>query len=121
MNPLDCSTIIFRAITRSRDVVSGVILAGAFIRRPQDVDGLSIDVLSPQSCVAGFNRHFGVGSLHVGRVRGVERADLDVKVDEHPHGIIEGLPFQDENPAEAERLASLLAEMSRHISRDSIG
>ena len=117
MTTLECPNIVFRAVQRSRDMPPEGILAGAFIRYPKDIDGLSIDVVSPRSCVSVLNKHFGAASLHVGRVRTLS---LDAIVDQHPHGLITGLPFRDVNPTEAEHFADSLAEMARYIAKDDV-
>lgn len=117
MTPLDCPTIVFRAVQRSRDMPPEGILAGAFVRYPKDIDGLSIDVVGPRSCVSVLNKHYGAASLHVGRVRTLT---LDAIVDQHPHGVITGLPFRDDNPTEAEHFADSLAEMARHIAKADV-
>lgn len=117
MSPLECPTIVFRAIQRSRDMPPQGILAGAFICYPKDTDGLSIDVVGPKSCVSVLNKHFGAASLHVGRVRTLL---LDVIVDQHPHGLITGLPSRDDNPAESEHFADSLAEMARQITKADV-
>ncbi len=117
MTLLDCPTILFRAVQRSRDMPPHGILAGAFVRYPKDIDGLSIDVVGPKSCVSVLNKHYGAASLHIGRVRTLS---LDAIVDQHPHGLITGLPFRDDNPTEAEYFADSLAEMARHIAKAEV-
>ena len=117
MTPLECPTIVFRAVQRSRDTPPQGILAGAFIRYPKDIGGLSIDVLGPKSCVSVLNKHYGAASLHVGRVRTLS---LEAVVDNYPHGLITGLPFRDDNTAEAEHFADMLAEMARHIPKANV-
>jgi hypothetical protein len=116
MPSLPCSTIVFRAMLRKRwlDPVSRTILPAAFVRRdpPADDDGLSVDVHSPASCAAPFHACFGVGSLHVGRIRDLL---LDVDVDAAPHANITGLPRPAEDRARAEWLASQLAKQARLI------
>lgn len=96
------------------DPKSKRILPGAFILRPapKDDDGLSVDISSPQSCVSVLNKSYGVGSLHVGRIRSL---GLDVIVDEDPHALIKGLPRDTEDRAKAEWLASQLAKQTRFI------
>lgn len=117
MTPLECPTIVFRAVQRARDMPPDGILAGAFIRYPKDTDGLSIDVTGPKSCVSTLNKHYGAASLHVGRVRTLS---LDVIVDLHPHGVIKDLPFRDDNPTEAEYFSVMLAKMARHITKADV-
>jgi hypothetical protein len=113
---LSCDKTVYRAMLRKKwvDPVSGTVLPGAFIRRdpPQDDDGLSVDVVSPASCASPFNKCFGVGSLHVGKVR---ELGLDVVVDEIPHANITGVPRPTDDAARAEWFASQLARQARFI------
>jgi hypothetical protein len=115
--PLGCETIVYRAIARKKwiDPASQRVLPAAFFRRPppKDEDGLSVDVVSPNSCASVLRDCFGVASLHVGRIRNV---GLDVVVDESPHANITGLPCSADDQTEAERLASQLARQARFIS-----
>ncbi len=116
MEALPCNTVVFRALTRKRwiDPAMMRILPAAFVRRPepQDEDGLSVNIESPQSCVAALNSSFGVGSLHVGRVRDLA---LDVEVDNAPHAAIKGVPREADDQAKAEWLASQLAKQARFV------
>lgn len=131
--PLPCSCIVYRAVLNNpfRDRVSGKILRGAFLRRkpkkdgtPRDVKGLSVGLYQEE----GITRNqiverirstvscFAIGSLHVGRIRDVEAnpsPSLDVIQNEADHANIKGLPAYGENDAEAERLATHLAEQTR--------
>lgn len=93
------------------------VLPAAFIRRPppKDDSGLSVDVESPRSCHDTLNKCHGVASLHVGRVRDLA---LDVIVDAPPHANIAGLPRQEDDRTEAERLASQLAKQARIVPPD---
>jgi hypothetical protein len=121
MEPLACKTIVFRAMTRKKwvDPITSRILPAAFVRRPapQDEDGLSIDVQSPQSCVSGLKSHFGVGSLHVGRIRDL---GLDITVDDAPHAVITGVPRESDDQARAEWFASQLAKLARYIAPEQM-
>lgn len=116
METLACETIVYRAMTRKKwvDPMTKRILPAAFVRRPppQDEDGLSVDIESPQSCVSELNSSFGVGSLHVGRVRDL---GLEIEVDAPPHAVITGVPRETEDQAKAEWLASQLAKLARLI------
>jgi hypothetical protein len=115
--PLACQRIVFRALTRSGWVApNGQILSGAFIRRPVDHDGLSVDIASAASCAAPFRKCYGVASLHVGRVRriGLDIV-VDIVVDMAPHANITGVPRPEDDAANAERLAGLLAKQSRLV------
>jgi hypothetical protein len=121
MQPLSCSTIVFRAMLRKKwiDPVSGTVLPAAFVRRdaPNDDDGLSVDIASPSSCAAPFRERFGVASLHVGSVRDFT---LDIVVDDPPHANITGVPRRLEDLTRAERLASQLAKQARLIGTDQV-
>ena len=118
MEPLTCSKIVYRAMTRkswvNRTTEQPTILPSAFIRRPppSDDDGLSMDILSAESCTAPFRESFGSASLHVGRIRDL---GLDVVVDNPPHACITGLPLSSDDLAKAERLAGQLARLARFI------
>lgn len=115
---IDCAAIIYRAVTRSGNMPPNGILSGLFVRRPiVDEDGLSIDVVGPKSCVSGLNKHYGAVSLHMGRVRSIA---LDGHIDKHPHGVITGVPWQDEDPLTAENIAHELAVMSRFITKADV-
>jgi len=89
----------------------------AFFRRPapRDEEGLSVDTNSARSCHQTLNKCHGVVSLHVGRVRDLS---LDVVADAPTHANIDGLPRREDNPAEAERLASRLAKQARIVPPD---
>jgi hypothetical protein len=114
MEPLPCSTIVYRAIRpKWVDPVTRTVLPIAFQRRPapSDEDGLSVDILSAQSCAQAL-RNCQVASLHVGRVRDL---GLDVVVDEPPHANIVGVPRQEEDRTAANRFAFELARQGRLI------
>lgn len=116
MEPLVCSTIVYRAMARKSwvDAETQGILPAAFIRRPApaDEDGLSVDVISAQSCAKSLRKCHGVASLHVGRVRNL---GLDVAIDAHPHANIVGIPRVFDNRARAEWSASQLAKQARLV------
>lgn len=110
--PLPCSAIVYRAIRpRWVDSETNQVLPAAFVRRPppNDDDGLSVDVSSPQSCATALSK-CKVASLHVGRVRD---EGLDVVVDQLPHANITGVPRQDEDETAANRLSVELAKQAR--------
>lgn len=112
--PLPCSKIVYRAIRpRWVDAATNEVLPAAFERRqaPNDDDGLSVDVLSAQSCATALSK-CKVASLHVGRVR---NAGLDVVVDDFPHANITGVPRADEDAALAARLSVELARQARLV------
>lgn len=112
---LPCNTIIYRAM-RNRSWLNrgeGVVSPAAFVRRLNDRDGLSVNLATV--CTVEEVRHklttcHGVISLHVGRIRDIA---LDVQQDSYDHANIVGIPYQQENPVEAERMAGLLAKQSR--------
>ena len=116
MEPLACSTIVYRAMARKNwvDATTQSVLPAAFMRRlpPADEDGLSVDIHSAGSCSLALSKCHGVASLHVGRVRNL---GLDVVVDEPPHANITSLPRTTEDAARAERLASQLARQARLV------
>jgi hypothetical protein len=114
MERLPCSTIVYRAIRpKWVDPVNRTVLPIAFTRRPapSDKSGLSVDVLSAQSCAKAL-RKCQVASLHVGRIRDT---GLDVVVDEVPHANITGIPREEEDRTTANRLAYELARQARLI------
>lgn len=131
---LSCSCIIHRAASNSphRDKVTGKILRLAFLRRGpkddgtlRDTAGLSVNLfpeetLLPEQIVekikSSMNRCYAVASLHTGLVRDIDSdPKLDVIRDRIDHANIEGLPAFGENDAEAERLATILADQARTI------
>lgn len=120
MDPLPCNAIVFRAMTRKGwvDPATKAVLPAAFLRRPppKDDDGLSVDIASPQSCVAALRETFGVASLHVGRLRDL---GIDVIVDQAPHANITGIPRTSDDRARAEWLASQIARQARCLSKES--
>src|SRR5438105_8170522 len=108
--------LVYRAALRERWLKGGVRTI-AFIRRPSDHDGLPInnpDACSPQQLCATFIECYGVMTLQVGRIRSL---GLDVKPDTEPdpevscdHGNIVGVPYQIEDPIQAEYFATELAK-----------
>ena len=115
--PLPCNTIVYRAMLRKNciDKRTNRVTSSAFLRRPIDSKGLSVD-LAEQCTIdevrGAFNSCFGVATLHVGRIRDI---DLDVKQDNPKHANIEGVPYQKDNTQEAERLAGQLARQARLV------
>ncbi len=125
IRPLPCEEIVLRAILKAGWLhEDGRINANAFIRHPKkDQDGLSVNLRSRTNIVAwlsGFNKSWGADSLHSGKIRtlgldvGQTADDLAHRPD---HAVVEGLPFQDEDPERAEQLASELARISRPADR----
>ena len=113
--PLPCSKIVYRALNKKSWINgdTGQILPSAFeLRKHRQEIGISVNTISPQDCVSKFNRCRFVASLHVGTVRDL---GLDIIQDKHNHADIIGLPYQEDNVAESERLRGLLANKSRII------
>lgn len=129
---LPCSCIVYRAILIRpwREKTSGKLVRGAFLRRgpladgtPRDKDGLSVSLFLHEQITSteivervkgSFKKCFGVGSLHVGKIRNIDsNPSLDVVRNEKHHANITGLPYPSEDPATAERLATQLAEQYR--------
>lgn len=128
--PLTCQEIVLRALLRKNwfheDTLR--VKADAFIRDPKrDADGLSVNIQSKtdvNSWLSNFNRSYGADTVHTGKIRDID-ARLDVgqpeeEAHEYPsHAIIVGLPFSDDDPIRAERLASYLVAISRTLDRTS--
>lgn len=110
------------------DADTRAILPDAYLRRKGvDTDGLSVGirgVCTLEEFRSSLNKVHGVVSLHVGRVRDLS---LDVLPDDPRlaeeqgfdydpcHANIVHLPYVEDDPKEAERLAGLLAQQSRWI------
>lgn len=115
---LPCSSIVYRALLKKRWINedTGDVKADAFFLKEKDLpSGLSVNIAAtcpPEQCAASFNKCSAVVSLHVGRVRDL---GLDVVPDSETHANITGLPHGEDNLAEAERFAGLLAKQSRLI------
>jgi hypothetical protein len=69
-------------------------------------------VYSPEQCAGLFRKCYGIASLKVGRIREI---GLDVEQDSVTHANIIRLLHREDNLAEAERLAGLLAKRSRIV------
>lgn len=67
---------------------------------------------SPQQCAARFRNCYGVASLNVGEIRALA---LDVVPDSTSHANIIGLPYREDDRFRADRLADLLAPISRLV------
>lgn len=129
---IPCSILVYRALLRSKwiDPDHNSILPDAYIPRAngQDDDGLSVVLAQsriPEELIQGaeevaasFKKTYGVATLHTGWVRNIDKK-LDIipdHLDEQPHhALLTGVPRQDQNPAETERLAGQLARISRLI------
>jgi hypothetical protein len=111
--PLPADSIVYRAILRKQwiDEDTRRVKADAYFLRANEF-GLSVNlasVYSPEQCAKLFRKCYGIASLEVGRVREIS---LDIEQDSLNHANITGLPHQEDNLAEAERLAGLLAKRS---------
>lgn len=111
IQPFNCSVIVYRILMNSRQMKD---LSEAFFLREDELDsGLSVNWnMTPDQAREQFDKCYGVISLHVGRVRNL---NLDVVPDEPQHANITGLPYKEQSPREAERLASLLAQQARAV------
>lgn len=118
MESLPCATTVYRAMRRKdwANQANSTVLSAAFIRRPQDTEGLSVDISSAKSCARNLNKCHGVATLRVGHIRDL---GLDVTPDVPPHANITGLPCPKENRTEAEHLATLLARHARLLPEES--
>lgn len=115
LEPLPEDVVVYRALLRKQwiDEETGRVKADAYFLRATE-PGLSVNfasVCSPEQCAGLFRKCYGVASLEVGRVREI---GLDVEQDSPNHANIVGLPYREDDLAEAERLAGLLAKRS-HI------
>lgn len=114
--PLPCSAIVYRALLKKTwiDEDTGRVKADAFFLRENE-PRISVNIAetcTPKECVKRFNKCSAVASLQVGRVRNL---GLDIVPDSRTHANIIRLPYREDNLAEAERLAGLLAKQSRLI------
>jgi len=133
--PRDCP--VYRAALNwnAIDKVSKEFVRGAFIRRepredgtPRDEHGISVYVFreegySEEQIVelirADYDPCRGVGRLFVGPIRDIETTPrLDVVQDRKNHANIEGLPAHGKNIPKAERLATLLAKLTKRLWPD---
>jgi hypothetical protein len=105
----DCTVIVLRVLMNSKQMKE---LSEAFFLRADELDsGLSVNWnMSPEKARDQFEKCYGTVSLHVGRVRTL---DLDVIPDEPTHANVTGLPYKENDPKAAERLANLLAQQAR--------
>jgi hypothetical protein len=113
---LSANCIVYRAILRKQWINedTGKVKADAYFLRTGEY-GLSVNiasVCSPKQCAELFRKCYGIASLEVGRVR---ELGLDVEQDSPNHANIMGLPYQEDDLAEAERLAGLLAKRSQMV------
>ena len=115
-DPLSDEAAVYRSLLRKQWINedTGRVKADAFFLRPGEY-GLSVNlasVCSPEQCASMFRKCYGVASLAVMDVR---KVGLDVEQDSVNHANILGLPYREDNLAEAERLASLLAKQSQVV------
>jgi hypothetical protein len=114
---LPCTAIVYRAIMKKKWIsedIGQVLKEAFFLRKARSETGVSVNiatVCSPQDCADKFKCN-AVASLHVGHVRDL---DLDIIQDKINHAKITGLPYREDDLAEAERLAGLLAKQARII------
>lgn len=114
---LPCSEIVYRALMKKKWINedTGRIRPDAFfLRKHREETGLSVNiaaVCTPEDCAERFKCK-AVASLHIGNVRNL---GLDIVQDNFNHANITGLPYREDDLAEAERLAGLLAKQSRII------
>jgi hypothetical protein len=114
--PLPEDAIVYRSLLRKQWINedTGRVKADAYFLRASET-GLSVNlasICSPQQCAEMFRKCYGVASLEVGDVREV---GLDVEQDSVNHANVVGLPYREDNLAEAERLAGLLAKRSHLV------
>ncbi|WP_199317310.1 hypothetical protein [Planktothricoides raciborskii] len=87
--------------------------------RPNE-SGISVNlasVYSPEQCAELFRKCYGIASLTVEWIREI---GLDVEQNSVTHANIIGLLHREDNLAEAERLAGLLAKRSRIVWKPEI-
>jgi hypothetical protein len=111
--PLPENAIVYRSMLRKQwiDEDTGRVKADAYFLRANE-HGLSVNLASkcsPQQCAEMFRKCYGVASLQVGEVREI---GLDIEQDAVNHANVMGLPLREDDLAEAERLAGLLAKRS---------
>jgi hypothetical protein len=116
--PLSCDAIVYRTLIKRRWINedTGEVLPDAFFRRKERNEiGVSVDIataITPAECTSRFKKCNAVASLHVGRVRDL---GLDIIQDKPTHANIMNLPYREDDPPTAERLAGMLAKQSRII------
>jgi hypothetical protein len=115
--PLPEDAIVYRSILRKQWINedTGKVKADAYFLRANDINGLSVNLASecsPEQCAENFRQCYGVASLEVGSVREI---GLNVEQDKVNHANIMGLPYKEDDLAQAERLAGLLARKSQIV------
>lgn len=120
--PLPDSAIVYRALLRKQWVdedTKKVSLDAYYLRKKKNETGLSVriaSVCSPEECAAKFRNCYGVASIEVGPIR---ELGLDVVPDSPSHAQIVGLTYREDNRSRADRLAELLANLSRIVWQPS--
>jgi len=112
---LACNSIVYRALIKKKWIDEDTVKLKLMLFLHERELGLSVNIAatsSPQESAARFKKCSAIASLHIGRVR---QLGLDVVQDSITHANLTGLPYQDDNLADAERLAGLLAKQSRLI------
>lgn len=126
MQRLDDAQIVYRTITKVRDIQQGRVLSYAFLRRssPRDEDGLSVDynVEFPDGCGALLEpkSRRGIAELKVGSVREIPAVcnipgTLDVLPDDPTHANITGIPREEESVELSESVAAELAVRAKLV------
>lgn len=113
---LPCHFLVYRMIPSNAGWIEedGTLDPAIFYRKRRDWDGVSLatSIRAGLDIMKRFHRPVeGALSLHVGWVRNIEL--LDVKKTADTHAVITGLPYSDNDPKEAERLADRLLEIAR--------
>jgi hypothetical protein len=113
-DPLPNDATVYRALLRKQWINedTGKVKADAYFLRVNE-PGLSVNlasVCSPTECAELFRKCYGIASLEV---KGVREVGLDVEQDSVNHANVIGLPYREDDLAEAERLAGLLAKQSQ--------
>jgi hypothetical protein len=114
--PLPEDAIVYRSLLRKQWINedTGQVKADAYFLRANE-PGLSVNLASqcsPQQCAEMFRKCYGVANLEVGDVREI---GLNVEQDSVDHANVVGLPYREDDLAEAERLAGLLARRSQLV------
>lgn len=116
---LPCHFLVYRMIPSDAEWIEedGTLDPAIFYRKRRDSDGVSLatTVRAGLEVMKKFHRPVeGALSLHVGWVRNIDKLDVTRKRPTDTHAIIEGLPYIDANPKEAERLADRLLKIARN-------
>jgi hypothetical protein len=114
--PLPKDAIVYRSLLRKQWINedTGQVKADAYFLRANE-PGLSVNLASmcsPKQCAEMFRKCYGVAGLQVGDVREI---GLNVEQDSVTHANVVGLPHREDDLAEAERLAGLLAKRSQLV------